>query len=506
MCPDTACLSDLAAAHRLSPGLTAAFGIEIEVPGVVVEPFLPRGTVLLEGRGWQLETDRVPNQEVCNLEFVLAPAREMAGIERALREIIALAAKIRALGRRDPRKPVRFAKIVDGGLHSCRLRVNDFHLGGRLQTTYGIGLADIESAAERTLGSREQAARLRVVTDRVAAYHLARNCTALTPSARGLIALIHLYLLRAADVVDKVGTAHIYFRLMARSDFCSIYERLLDSAEREQVARLLLAAPGCERPGFMEAMDLDADARVFGRPYFDKEYRKNEGPKIVDWLASIVHGRGEGAWKKDLMSPPPGYLLHSGDLSRDYGMGAMGVDETSRLVLFEIRGARHRPRLVPMNGQLLHVVQREYAEAMRYNPALVPAAPLAGAAEHCLLVQCDGLYHHLRTLSQCASRVVRDRGNAQTMQHCTSVWQKCAHNLERLFEQMRAAEEVPRLAGVRAALNGIGKMLTPMRALADAADVQRLSAWLPGYRNALLELEQALWNAGTDMPTGTTYA
>jgi hypothetical protein len=253
----------------------------------------------------------------------------------------------------------------------------------------------------------------------------------------------------------------------------------------------------------MEAMDLDADARVFGRPYFDKEYRKNEGPKIIDWLASIVHGRGEGAWKKDVLSPPPGYPLHSGDLSRDYGMGAMGVDEAARLALFEIRGARHRPYLVSTNNQLIHVARREYAEAVRYNPALAPAAPLAKGPEHRLLNLCDALYDDLRRLRHDASDVVSDPGNTEAAARWARMWKKCARGIEGLSGPMQAFGEIPCLAGVSAALGGIGEKLMPLGEPTSVPDVQRLAAWLPGYRIALSKLEQILWNAGSEIPIGS---
>src|SRR5260370_37706737 len=162
---------------------------------------------------------------------------------------------------------------------------------------------------------------------------------------------------------------------MTRSDFCSIYETLLGDPDRAQVRRLLLPDQADGVPLFMEARLISKAATVFVRPYNIPPLpftlvTRSQLPRTEEWLRSIIYGRDECVLREDLLSPPPGYPLHSGDLGSDYSMGAMGVDAVNGLVLFEIRGAGHRPEVVPPNGQLLEIAVKEYSDAAAYNPSL----------------------------------------------------------------------------------------------------------------------------------------
>jgi len=86
---------------------------------------------------------------------------------------------------------------------------------------------------------------------------------------------------------------------------------------------------------------------------------------------SLLHGRNDGgALHKDLMSPPVGYPLHTGDLDVDYGMGAMGVDDQNQMILFEVRSSPTRPKVLSLDAQVREQVRNEFNFAARFNTTL----------------------------------------------------------------------------------------------------------------------------------------
>jgi hypothetical protein len=90
------------------------------------------------------------------------------------------------------------------------------------------------------------------------------------------------------------------------------------------------------------------------------------GPTVNEWFKSIIDGRGEGRYRKDLLSPPPGHPLHTGDLEVDYGMGAMGVDRESQEAITEIRDRDGR-RPVAANQHLQNQIESEYRFSQQFK-------------------------------------------------------------------------------------------------------------------------------------------
>jgi hypothetical protein len=368
---------------RLSPVLDALLGYELETPDCRVEPFVPKGTLLLRGRGWDLETDKIPNRDLADLEFVIAPASDWTTFDRIADEITSLMARLRQLAMPRADRTVALTELAAGApcavvpeMRDRKIIVNGLHLLGRLQSTYGIGLDRIRDHLARQF-PQEQALRVFARTDRAAEAWRRRGGTALSPAATGLLDLIGYYFDRA-NTIPAPGqrrTIHIHFPLFARSDFCAIHDLLLDDDERRQVAGLIMPDPDAGRTPYLEANGWDEHAPMFAHSYWTRSYELESGPRRCEWLASIVHGRGDGVLRKDLMSPPPGYGLHSGDLARDYGAGAMGVDPVRRLVLFEIRSTPGRHDL-PLNAMTKCAMLREYLDAQQYNSSLRAACDL----------------------------------------------------------------------------------------------------------------------------------
>lgn len=380
--------------------LVAKVGFELENTGVKVEPFLQRGTVLLRGSHWQLETDTDTRDKESHLEWVFDPLGTPAEIDNALGEVLDVVDSLRNAAGTDGRSGrVRLRDVCPTAAHDCALVVEDARFGTKLQATYGIGLADLNKAIDALHPPRqaravhEDAARI----SRALASHLGEE---LTPSVKGFIELLSLYLNRATGGTDG-GTVHICFRMMARSDFCAIYDQLLNARDRTQVTPLLQAPEPDRLPVLMEALNLRKNARVFSAPYVTSHGTDESGPRVKDWLRSIAVGREGGTLRKDLLSPPPGYPLHQGG-PQDYGMGALGIDQVNRLVLFEIRGAPHRPDKIPMNGQIKHALMREYADAQAFNSSLPPPIGHSDVhdARYALLNKLESLLEAFKALAQ----------------------------------------------------------------------------------------------------------
>jgi len=253
-------------------------------------------------------------------------------------------------------------------------------------------------------------------------------------------------------------------------------------------------------PMMMEALHMgDPAQRVFAKPYHRADRNpdhRQAGPTIKDWLASIVEGRREGPLHKDLLSPPAGYPLHSGDLSTDYGMGAMGVDERNGLMLFEIRGAPYRPQHVTMNGQLARAADNELARAGRHNPALKTATrgPVA-SAKYDALRAADDAYVGLRNA---ASTMAARAGTADARG-----WKFMGRHFQ---------SQLARLAVARTAIAArtrsswapvLGQAMDDLQQAAHAVlrtgndgKLQDLAASLEPFQAALARYEDQLWQAG----------
>jgi hypothetical protein len=147
--------------------------VEIEIPGVSVDPPYPRGTVLLERPNWKLETDNNgPGKS--DLEFVFSPLANKAEVETATMEIATLIQAIRegAIGNR----PVPLHSIEPSARNRATLNVEDMRFGGRLQATYGMTLEHLSQSIDELLPAKQ-------------AYNIHRNTATEVHCRRALGAL-----------------------------------------------------------------------------------------------------------------------------------------------------------------------------------------------------------------------------------------------------------------------------------------------------------------------------
>lgn len=485
---------------KLSPPVDAKFGLEIEIPSVDVSTdaggtALRRGTVLLERPHWKLECDHVGGGKH-DLEFVTDPLAGEDEVRAAIKEITTLTAAIRAkaLG---GGMTVRLGDVASDARVDAVLRLNDPHVPGRLQATYGVGLDHLGTLIDELL-PRKQAAEIHTNTGTVADFYAARTGAPLSLKARAFVQLINMYLARAQAKLPADGTVHIFFRVMARSDFCAAFSKLLAPADQDAVRALLVAPEGV--PMMMEALHMrDPAQRVFARPYHRADRNpdhRQAGPTVKEWLASIVEGRREGPLHKDLLSPPAGYPLHGGDLSTDYGMGAMGVDERNGLMLFEIRGAPYRPQHVTMNGQLARAAGNELARAARHNPVLKTSlrGPVA-SAKYDALRAADEAYGGLRNAAETmAARAgtLDARGWKYAGKHFESQLTRLARARDAIAARSRSSWA----PGLTVAMDVLQRAAHDVLHTGNDGKLQDLAAKLEPLKAALAQCEDVLWHAG----------
>lgn len=491
-------------APPLSPPLTAKFGCEIEVGGVRVSapegvPPPRRGTVLLERPLWDLETDDIARGGH-DLEVVFKPLSGERQVEEALREVVGLFRRLREQALASDDRTVALSAIAPDAKGDYRLAVHDVGLSATLQVTCGMRLEDLDQAIQDILPNH--ATKVRTATQAVEKGYEQAHGSALPSGARQFISLLNLYVTCAQQkrLGGQASTVHAEFRMMSRSDFCAIRERLLGPEDREAVKAVLTASAEQPLPLFMRSQGMhDATKPVFPNGYNlqDPTEGLHPGPTLKEWLQSIVDGRGEGVYKKDLLSPPAGYALHTGDLSKDYGMGAMGVDEAQGRLLVEVRGAPYRPRNIPMNGQIARAVRNELGRAAALNPGLDVETPGAlHSAKFKVLHDAGTALRELRNLTSGAEAQL-----AKTDEAARRFFRKALRSgLQRLGDlgsavsQRTKSDWAPELGGVIDQLRAIGA------AVLDAAAVgisnPDLGDRLGEFRGALGTFEKCLWEAG----------
>jgi hypothetical protein len=332
------------------------------------------------------------------------------------------------------------------------LKIHDFQFGACMQSTYGVGLKDLSKAID-ALHPGDEARQIEAQTRRVdqafAQHH---------GSARGVVKLICSYLQQAEGGSVK-GPANAYFTMMARSDFCSIYDHLLEPHEQEAIRSLVLGqeAEG-SLPPLMSALGMAEDDRVFRKPYLARgdsgvESRMERGPTVKDWLESMVKGCNAGTFRKDLLSPPPGFPVHSDDAPgegmalKPHGMGRMGVDKANGLVIFEIRANPRRLDSVPMNSQLRRSILREYQEARRFNATLPGLGSRVSdeASNHAILRWAGNAFMRAKKLNNMFARGQPvDLNDPLQNSRRNLVWR----DLEKMIEAMRGEpKKTPALQG-----------------------------------------------------------
>jgi hypothetical protein len=485
---------------RFSPSLEAKFGLEIEIPSVDVSTgagsaTLRRGTVLLERQHWKLECDHVGGGKH-DLEFVTNPLASEDDVRAAIKEITTLTAAIRTRACAGD-MTVRLSDVANDARVDAVLRLNDPHLPGRLQATYGVGLDHVGMLIDELLPA-QQAEAIHGNTRMVADLYATRTGVPLPSKARAFVRLINMYLARAQSKLPVDGTVHVFFRMMARSDFCAAFSKLLPPDEQAAVRALLVAPEGL--PMMMEALHMsDPEQPVFAKPYHRADRNpdhRQAGPTIKDWLASIVEGRQEGLLHKDLLSPPIGYPLHGGDLSTDYGMGAMGVDERNGLMLFEIRGAPYRPQHVTMNGQLARAADNELSHAARHNPALKTSkrGPVT-SAKYDALRKADDAYVSLRNAAntmEARAATLDARGWKYLGRHFESQVTRLAEARTAIAARTRSSW-APRLSQ---AMDELQRSAQDVLQAGRDGNLRDLAAKLVPFRVALAHYGDTLWQAG----------
>ena len=488
----------------LSPSFEAKFGLEIEIPSVDASTdaggvALQRGIILLERPHWTLECDDNGGGKY-DLEFVTDPLAGEDDVRAAIKEITTLAGAIRARALAGD-MTVRLKDVVNDAKVDTVLRLNDPHMPARLQATYGVGLDHLGMLIDELLPAK-QAEGIHRNTGRVADFYAARTGAALPPKARAFVQLINMYLARAQARLPTDGTVHIFFRAMTRSDFCAAFSKLLSPEEQSSVRALLVAPEDLPDgvPMMMEALHMsDPEQRVFARPYNRKDEHpdhRQAGPTIKDWLASIVEGRREGPLHKDLLSPPAGYPLHSGDLSVDYGMGAMGVDERNGLMLFEIRGAPYRPQHVTMNGQLARAAGNELARAGRYNPTLKTSTrgPVA-SAKYDVLRAADDAYIGFRNLA----RTLEARAgtlDARGWKYMRRTFESQSTSLAKVRTEIAARTRSSWAPDLGRAMDDLQRAAHAVLQTGNDGKLKDLAASLEPFQAALARYEDQLWQAG----------
>ncbi|MGC4854681.1 hypothetical protein ACLQ24_15120 [Micromonospora sp. DT4] len=493
---------------KLSPSLIAAFGLELEIPGVTV-PFR-RGEVLAFGEGWKLEPDQIYRSvSTGDIEFVLSPMSNLSDIKATLKEVISLIERIRLLALASSEKGVTLsaaARSMSGRVTIVRdatFTVSDIRFQAKLQATYGIGLDKIPQVIDELL-TTTQAHKIHEDTRKVAQLHSERYARPLARQAEGFVELINMYRHNAAFKGPRFGgEVNTQFRLMARSDFTSIYERLLDEPDRRDIERLLLPSLEASAPPFMEALSLDSSDPLFKQPYLIDTatqilVSEDSLPRTIDWLASIVHGREDGVLKKDLLSPPPGYPLHSGNLDVDYGMGTMGVDEKNKLILFEVRGRPKRPDRISMNGRIGSLIYDEYLEATRYNASLEHPgefSPSATVEKNTTLAKLEAAYGELRRVTD----RIRRKWNELTANWGFIRAGVVSPTLNEI-EELNADGSVD--AGEVLEPGRLGRLIGLLKELREAPTPLAsayVSPILSRYDHELQHFERELWEAGNEI-------
>jgi hypothetical protein len=492
---------------RLSPGIVARLGFELELGGVRVHPFVPKGSHLIKGRGWHLETDRLPNCEESDLEFIVHPTASRAEIETSIDDIVELVAQMRTLAMRGSRRRLHIASLADPqrrwqlvpDASPLELELRDMHCVARLQPTCGVSLLDMAVKLD-SVCTPESAYKIFLSAERVERRFRETQGTSLSPACKGFVQLIVYYLNSAGSVTPRAdeSTVHVFFRMLARSDFCAIHDKLLDDDERQQMRVLLQPMRPRTLPLLMEALVIDGSCPVFKAGYMNERYGRESGPRVRQWLESIVRGRDDGAYKKDLLSPPFGYRLHSGDLARDYGMGAMGVDEVNKLVLFEIR---YSPRLqhdIPMNRHARHAVLVAYAAAQPFNPVLEKPVriPEDESRRYGLLYRYEAVYGALKKVRKRLRQQSNPAEAQGQMLPLPPAVLAARVKVARLQREVDMLGRPDGLAATNASLSRVEQWLDAQVGLGDT----RIAAAGREFNTLLDEFEQALWDAGRQCP------
>jgi hypothetical protein len=149
----------------------------------------------------------------------------------------------------------------------------------------------------------------------------AGNSAAKNGKLRNFLLIVTNYVLRGQRVSVKGTYSKANFLLMNRTNFASIYSKLLSSAERQMFAALVT------KKLILKELGLTASTRFFKDGYGEKTHF--DGPTVNSWLQGIVGG-------KDLLAAgqSPGLSASMGR----YKVETLATQKDRWLVKFEVRG------------------------------------------------------------------------------------------------------------------------------------------------------------------------
>lgn len=306
---------------------------------------LDRKDVAYDGGDFRLEAD-----SGYHLEFVTEPFDNWPELGDAIQRAVDLADFLVAEVDDDTNN-VTVGKENNFEENNISMHIADPTFRASPQSTEGVRLGDLEGMITEHLAERGVATAINqnthnLVNDARVRTHIAAEA-AVDRTVLGLIRAIVMYIHRArAHRGRSKDGPKAGFRLMARTDFRSMYQSLSDTQKTQFNAILFgagnAATADSQNNPISASTGVALDANLFRRGYQDEgsaaAQRAVAGPTLRNWLGSIATVDAG----KDILPPPPGYTPHS-DLEGDdakfrYGMGAMGMDDN--LALFEMRGYR----------------------------------------------------------------------------------------------------------------------------------------------------------------------
>lgn len=284
-----------------------------------------------------------------DVEFVTKPFEKKSQLLSAVSSAANFAKQI--ADNKNSSNHFRFGK---GGnvKNDATILINDDLFKASAQSTEGVKLEDLSSLIDEHIGgnlanwSKDDAKEVLKEKN----FDLPHDAE---QKVNGLIQYIALYIRQVKGKKDERLSSQdgpkAYFRLMARSDFNSMFRSIIPylGATRGQKTRNILLVKNLVKDGLPgeleEGFTLNDFVFAQGKYYAAGEgseangRERAQGPRLGDWIDSIF----TDAVAKDLMSPPIGYGAHQ-DLSLDerYGMGAYDMDEDK--VLIEMRGYRNK--------------------------------------------------------------------------------------------------------------------------------------------------------------------
>ena len=371
----------IASLLRLSPDEIARFGIEFESGKFRIVPNGKSGDVLCDMPHGTVEIDRSAKAaNRSNTECVTKPTADNGTVERGVRAFVRFFDAVRA--RAKPKERVRLSRVLPtvAPEHAHRsVQPQSVVPEGILQSTMGVSLADFDELLDFLPRDGHPGGSVAATVRRQARQVerlLSKTCGGIDltqhKNLQGFIKLILYYMAEGNQNMGRwsTSTVHGAFHFVLRSDFHAVYKKLLNAEERA-LADVLLLPNGEDNPLLLKAIGRKHTSTFFKSAYPDYDAKRHvRGPELGAWFHSIVHGRGKGRFAKDILSPPPGYPLHTGDLDEDDGMGAMGVDAVNQKMLFEIRSHRFRKNVL-LNSHLVTAVKLEQMIACRFNRAVL---------------------------------------------------------------------------------------------------------------------------------------